>query len=119
MSVRSEKIASLIKEELSLIFLYKIQDPTLGLVTITSVKLTPDHKIVKIYLSVYEKERREIILEKVNNIKGMIRSELASRIKLRFVPDLHFYIDDTLDYVEKMEDLFKKIHRNDNEENDK
>lgn len=118
MSVRNQKIASLIKEELSLIFLYKLQDPALGLVTITEVKLTPDYKLAKVYLSVYEKEQREVILEKVNNIKGMIRSEIASKINLRFVPDFSFYIDDTIDYVEKMEDLFKKIHRNDNKDND-
>jgi ribosome-binding factor A len=43
----------------------------------------------------------------------MIRSQLAGRIQLRYVPELHFFIDDTLDYVEKMEGLFKKIHEND------
>jgi ribosome-binding factor A len=56
-------------------------------------------------------------LEKVNEIKGLIRSKLAGRIQIRFVPELDFYIDDTLDYVEKIEGLFKKIHENDNEKN--
>ncbi|MCL4549124.1 MAG: 30S ribosome-binding factor RbfA, partial [Bacteroidetes bacterium] len=67
----------------------------------------------KVYLSVYEKDKRNDVLKRVNEIKGMIRSELASRIKMRFVPELHFFIDDTLDYVEKIEGLFKKIHSED------
>ena len=116
MSVRGEKIASLIKEELSMLFLYKLQDPALGLVTITSVKMTPDLNIAKIYLSAYEKDQRSVILQKVENIRGMIRSHIASRIKLRYTPEMHFYIDETLDYVEKMEDLFKKIHKDDNKD---
>ncbi|MDQ7818250.1 MAG: 30S ribosome-binding factor RbfA [Melioribacteraceae bacterium] len=123
MSHRLDKVASLIKEELSLIFLHKIQDSTAGLVTVTSVKVSPDLRHAKTYISVYNKEKRDEVLEKVNSLKGMIRSELASRIQMRYVPELHFFIDDTLDYVEKIEGLFKKIHssdgidKNDNEGN--
>ena len=113
MSYRIEKINSLIKEELSLIFLNKIQDPALGIVTITGVKVSPDIRTAKVYISVYQKEMREEILEKINGLKGLIRSQLAHRIKLRRVPDLAFFIDDTLDYVEKIENLFNKIKKND------
>ncbi|MEN8192157.1 MAG: 30S ribosome-binding factor RbfA [Bacteroidota bacterium] len=115
MSVRLEKIAELIKEEISLVFLYKIQDPALGMLTVTSVKLTPDLKNAKIYISIFEKDKRDEKIEKLNEIKGYIKSQLASKINhLRNIPDLDFYIDDTLDYVEKIEDIFKKIHKDDN-----
>ncbi|AFN74953.1 ribosome-binding factor A [Melioribacter roseus P3M-2] len=117
-SFRIDKVASMIKEELSLIFLHKIQDPSLSLITITSVKLSPDLKLSKVYLSVYEKEKREEVLTKVNELKGWIRTQLAGRIRVRFVPELEFFIDDTLDYVEKIETIFKKIHESDNKEND-
>ncbi|MGK9370058.1 30S ribosome-binding factor RbfA [Melioribacter sp. Ez-97] len=117
-SVRIDKVASMIKEELSLIFLHKIQDPSLSLITITNVKLSPDLKLSKVYLSVYEKEKREEVLVKVNELKGWIRTQLAGRIRIRFVPELEFFIDDTLDYVEKIETIFKKIHESDNKEND-
>jgi ribosome-binding factor A len=111
MSVRIQKVESLIKEEISLIFLHKVQDKNLGLLTITNVKLSPDLKIAKIYFSAFEKEKREEILNKINELKGFIRSELASKIRnLRFIPELQFYIDDTVDYVEKIESIFKKIH---------
>ncbi|KUO62873.1 ribosome-binding factor A [bacterium BRH_c32] len=113
MSHRIKKVESFIKEELSSIFLLKIQDPNIGLLTITSVKVTPDLKIARVYLSVFDKEKRAMVLEKVHEMKSRFRTELARRITLRSVPDLEFYIDDTLDYVEKMENLFKEIHKND------
>lgn len=119
MAFRPEKLNSLLKEEISLIFLHKLQDPSFGLVTVTSVKVSPDIKSAKVYLSVYEKEKREMILEKLTEVKGFIKSQLAGRLSIRRVPELEFYIDDTLDYVEKMENLFKKIHDNDNQADNK
>ena len=115
-SYRIGKIENFIKEEMSLIFLHKIQDPHFGLLTITNVKVSPDLRHAKIYFSIYDKEKRESALEKINEIKSLLRTELAAKIHLRFVPELHFFIDDTLDYVEKMEGLFKKIHEDNNEE---
>lgn len=116
MSRRTDRVEHLIKEEISLIFLHKIQDSEIGFVTITNVKMSPDLKIAKIYISVFEKEKREKVLEKIKNKAGFIRSELAHRISLKFTPELKFFIDDTLDYVEKIEGLIKKIHEKDDNE---
>ena len=117
MSRRMERVEKLIKEEISLIFLHKLKDKwpdlDIGFVTITNVKVTPDLKIAKIYISILDKENREEILEKIKLKTGFIRSELASRIKIKFTPELKFFIDDTLDYVEKIEGLIKKIHEED------
>ncbi|MDR3626827.1 MAG: 30S ribosome-binding factor RbfA [Ignavibacteriaceae bacterium] len=122
MSHRIDKVEHLIKEEISLIFLHKLQDrfqlSSFGFITITSVKVSPDLKIAKVYLSVFEKDKREAALEKIKSASGYIRSELASRIRIKFVPELKFFIDDTLDYVEKIEGLIKKIHENDNKGNE-
>jgi len=115
MRFRLDRLSALIKEEISLIFLYKLQDPDFGMVTVTQVKISPDLKYSKIYISIYEKEKRKIVLDKVNGIKGMIRMELAQRIKtMRFIPEITFYLDDTQDYVEKIDGLLKKIHEDDN-----
>ncbi len=114
MPYRIEKVEKMIKQEISLIFLHKLQDSSFGFVTITNVKVTPDFRLAKIYLSVFEKENREFIMTKVEQVAHIIRSELASRISLRFVPELKFYIDDTSDYVERIEELIKQIHQNDN-----
>ncbi|MFA3782487.1 30S ribosome-binding factor RbfA [Melioribacteraceae bacterium 4301-Me] len=111
---RVSRVASLIKEELSLIFLHKIQDPQLGVITITNVKVSADLRYAKVYISVYDKKNRNALLDKVDELKSMIRTELAHRITIRFVPELNFFIDDTNDYVERIEDIFKEIHKNDN-----
>lgn len=113
MSHRIDKVEHLIKEEVSLIFLHKLSDLNLGFITITNVRLSPDLKLAKIYLSVLEKEKRSIVLDKIEDKKGYIRSELAHRIRIKFIPELKFFIDDTLDYVEKIEGLIKKIHEDD------
>lgn len=118
MSLRMKKITALIKDELSLIFLHKVQDPKLGFITITSVKVAPDLRTAKVYFSVLEKETREEALKKLNDIKGLIRTELAHRVRLRHVPELTFFIDDTLDFVEKVEGIFKEIHKDDNKEDE-
>lgn len=118
MSHRIKKVAHLIKEEISLIFLHKLQDPDFGLLTITKVTVSPDLKLARIYVSIFDKEKRDDVLIKLNKINGLIRSQLGGRIKLRYVPELTFFIDDTLDYVEKMEGLFKEIRKDDIEKED-
>jgi len=113
LSHRIDKIENLIKEEISLIFLFKLQNLDSGLITVTNVRVSPDLKNAKIYVSIFEKERRDAVLEKIRLKTKFIRSELASRITIKFVPELKFFLDDTLDYVEKIEGLIKKIHEND------
>jgi ribosome-binding factor A len=114
-SYRVDKVEKLIKEEISSILLYKYQEMELGFITVTNVKVSPDLRVAKIYLSVLEKERRKFVLDRLNLRNGQIRTELAHRIRLRFVPELKFFIDDTLDYVEKIEGILNEIHKqNDN-----
>lgn len=115
MSFRLEKISKLIKEEISLIFLHKIQDTSIGLVTVTKVVISPDLRNAKIYLSVFPNDKRESSVTKVNEMHGFIRTELAARMTTRYVPDLKFLLDDSADYVEHIDTLLKKIHENDNQ----
>lgn len=118
MSYRIDKVEHLIKEEISLIFLHKLADLNLGFVTITNVRVSPDLKIARIYLSILEKEKRDLALDRIEDKKGLIRTELAHRIRIKFIPELRFFLDDTLDYVEKIEGLIRKIHEDDNKPNE-
>ena len=110
-SYRIDKVEQLIKQEVSSIFLHKMKEPELGFITITNVKVSPDLKNAKIYLSVLEKEKRELALDRIDNKTKFIRTELAHRVRLKFVPEIKFFIDDTLDFVEKIEGLIEKIHK--------
>ena len=112
-SYRTDKVERLIKEEISSIFLQKLQSAQFGFLTVTNVKVSPDLKQAKIYISVLEKEKRELVLDKIQAKMGFIRAELAHRIRIKFTPELKFFLDDTLDYVEKIEGLIDKIHKED------
>lgn len=115
MGHRVARLESQIKDELSMIMLLRYHDREFGLITITAVKLSPDLKVAKVYFSVFDKEQRKNALEKITAEVPEIRHELASKIRVRFMPELRFFVDDTSDYVEKIEGLLKQIHKNDNQ----
>lgn len=111
MSIRTERIGSQLKRDLGSI-LQKYQQGSI--ITITSVKVSDDLMVVKVYLSIYapggdSNAVFDHILEKTSDI----RTELAALIRhqMRRIPELHFYLDDTAEYVNKIESLFKKINQ--------
>lgn len=82
-----------------------------GMVSISSVKVTPDLLEARIYLSIFQVKDQQSVMKTIENRAWEIKKELADKMKhqLRRIPVLHYYLDDTLDYVFKMEELFKKI----------
>lgn len=114
MSLRTERVASLIKEEVGMMFSREYRDPAYGLMTVTEVHMTPDLRIARIYVSIMAspeiKERTLLMLE---HRKPEIRSFIGSRLRLKFTPSVQFYIDETLDRVEKIERIIKQIHKHD------
>jgi ribosome-binding factor A len=117
---RQKQVGSLLNEELNLIFqrlgLTMIDG---GMVSISSVKLTPDLLEARIYLSFFQVKDGAEALKKVEERAWEIKRELTSRVakQLRRMPELKFFLDDTLDQVFKMEELFKKINPSDDKDN--
>ncbi len=112
MSLRTERVASLIKEEVGTFFSREYRDPAYGLITVTDVQVSPDLRIAKIYVSILgSAEMRTVTMKMLEDHKGEIRSFVGSRIRLKFTPAIHFYIDETLDRVEKINKLIQQIHR--------
>lgn len=113
---RQKQVAGLINEELNDIFrrmnLLMIDG---GMVSIASVKITPDLFEARIYLSMFKVADNVAVLKKFEEKSREIRKELGIRVRhqLRSIPELKFYLDDTLDYVFKMEELFSKIKKED------
>lgn len=110
---RQKQVGSLLNEELNLVFqrlgLSMIDG---GMVSISSVKLTPDLLEARIYLSLFQVKDADSTLKKIEERGWEIKRELTARVakQLRRMPELKFYLDDTLDHVFKMEELFKKIN---------
>ena len=109
---RQKQIASLLNEEMNLIF-QRLGLTMLdgGMVSISSVKVTPDLLEARFYLSFFQVKDAESALKKIEERHHDIKKELASRVRhqLRSIPVLRFFQDDTLDNVFRMEELFKQI----------
>jgi ribosome-binding factor A len=113
---RQKQVSSLLSKELSDIFQRKgLSMFDGGMVSIASVKITPDLYDARVYLSFFKMPDNTIALKKFEENAHDIKKELTARIRhqLRSMPKLTYYIDDTLDYVDKMENLFKEIKKDD------
>lgn len=104
---RMAKIQRLIQKELSEIF--RRQTAALGgvMVSVSAVKVSPDLSIARVYLSIFPSQRSHEILENIKTQAKTVRYDLAARVKevLRKCPELHFYLDDSLDYIENIDRL--------------
>lgn len=113
-SRRSQQVARQIKEELGWIVEHKFRDPQKGFLTLTKVRISPDLKIANVYFSVLGNEdERKASEEALSRAKSFLKYELGNRINLRFLPELRFFYDDSLEYSEKISKLINKIHKDD------
>lgn len=106
---RQNKIARLIQKELSVIFQQQTRAMHGVMVSVTRTKISPDLSICTAYLSVFPSARGEEILKNINANEKTIRYELGTRVRyqLRIIPELRFFIDDSLDYIERIDELLK------------
>lgn len=110
-STRQQKIARLLQRDITEIVQKEMADVTRGsLVTITNVRVSPDLAYAKIYVSVFPFERSEAMLEAINSESWLIRKMLGARIRnqLKVVPELEWFIDDSLEYINNIDNLLKK-----------
>ncbi|MBR6248574.1 MAG: 30S ribosome-binding factor RbfA [Muribaculaceae bacterium] len=109
-STRIQKINRLIQKELSELF--RLETAKMGgvLVSVSSVRTSPDLSIARVHLSIFPSERGPEIIENVKANEKTIRYNLAQKVRyqLRRTPELAFYIDDSLDYIEHIDELLKK-----------
>ena len=80
------------------------------LVSVSAVRISPDMSIARAYLSIFPSERAEEIIKNINENTKSIRFEIGTRVRhqLRIIPEFKFFIDDSLDYIEKIDSLLKK-----------
>lgn len=110
---RQKQVAGVIQEEMNDIFMRMgLNMLNGGMVSIAGVKITPDLLEARIYLSLFKVSDVEKTMQVFEDRKPEIKRELTSRVKhqLRRMPELRFYLDDTLDQVFKIEEIFKKLN---------
>lgn len=108
-TTRQAKISRLIQKELSEIFRQQTAKTQGVLITVSAVRVSPDLSIARAYLSVFPSEKGALLLENINRSAQQIRYELAQKVRyqLRKTPELSFFIDDSLDYIEHIDNLLK------------
>ena len=109
-TTRQNRIARLLQKELSDLFLRQTKALPGVLVSVSAVRISPAMGVARGYLSVFPSEKGEEILKNINaNIKT-IRYDLGTRVgkQLRIIPELKFFLDDSLDYLEHIDELLKK-----------
>jgi ribosome-binding factor A len=109
-STRQKKVARLLQKELADIFLKKGNELAHGkLISITKVRVSPDLSYAKVYISIFPALKQDEILKSIEEHTSRIRFDLGQKIRsqLRIVPDIAFHIDDSLDYIDKIDKLLK------------
>ncbi|KXB45097.1 ribosome-binding factor A [Bacteroidales bacterium KA00344] len=109
-ATRQNKISRLLQKELAEIFQSQTRQMKGVLVSVTRVRISPDLSICTAYLSIFPSEKSKELLENINANEKTIRYELGTRVRnqLRIIPELRFFIDDSLDYIEHIDELLKK-----------
>ena len=107
---RQNKIARLLQKELSVIFQEQTRAMHGVMVSVTRTKISPDLSICTAYLSIFPSERGKELLSNIEKNSQQIRYTLGQRVRhqLRIVPELRFFIDDSLDYIDRIDELLKK-----------
>ena len=108
-TTRQNKIARLIQKELSDIFQRQTSAMRGVLVSVSVCRISPDLSVCRVYLSVFPSERAEEIVGNINANQRQVRYELGTRVgkQLRIIPELKFFVDDSLDYAQHIDELLK------------
>jgi len=109
---RSDRVAEAIKREVGDLLLREVKDPRVHFATVTDVEVTHDLRDVKIFVSVMGPDTEKVeTMAGLEAAKGFIRREIGRRVRLRFTPDIGFYLDKSLDHAMRINELLQTIHK--------
>ena len=116
---RLNRINEELKKELSQVLNYELKNPNVtGMLSVTKVKITPDFKYAKVYVSILNSKNIKKTLEGLKESSGFIRSRLAKTVNLRITPELYFEIDDSLEHGAKIDAILKTLNVSKQEQNE-
>ena len=107
---RAERVGDLLKEELSEVLLREIKDPRIGFVTITGVRVSDDLRHARVYVVTHETgEGQQRTLEGLQSARGYLQGALGRRVRLRYIPDLSFWVDESLEQGFRIHEILKSL----------
>ncbi|MEE8330121.1 MAG: 30S ribosome-binding factor RbfA [Thermodesulfovibrionia bacterium] len=118
---RSVRVKDLIREEVADIIMHKLKDPRLGFITVTEAWTSDDLRHARVYVSVLEETKKDESLKILISSARFIRSELSKRLKMKFIPELSFKLDKSIEYGKKIDRILNEIKSpgNPSEDNEK
>ena len=112
---RHSRLEQDVKVALSQIISYEVKDPSVsGLICVTDVKITPDQKYAKVYISIFGKKNKDKVIVALKKATGFIKCELGRRVRMRNIPDITFEIDNSMEYGNYMDKVINKVIEEDN-----
>ncbi len=106
---RSARVGDLIREEVADIIMHKLKDPRIGFITVTDARVSDDLRHARIFVSILEDAKKDKTLKILSSSARFIRGELGKRLKMKFVPELAFKLDEAVDYGKKIDNILAKI----------
>ncbi|MEN6521976.1 MAG: 30S ribosome-binding factor RbfA [Armatimonadota bacterium] len=117
MTQRQERVEELLKVEISEILQREMQDPRLGFATITDVKITPDLRHARVFVSIMgDEEKKKAGMKALKSAAGFIRGELGKRVRMRVTPELEFKVDESIERGMRMFELLEQIKKDEPEQ---
>ena len=111
-SQRPGRVQEALRQEISKIVQGEMKDPRVGFITVTKVDLTKDLRYARVYFSILGEDKdKKLALKGLNNAKGYIKGLVADRVKLRFMPEIAFAIDESLEHTKHIYDILDQIKR--------
>lgn len=111
MSHRPGRLAEALKKEISDLLMHDIKDPRLGFVTITTVEVSPDLRLARVYASVLgDVDQQKATADVLNKVTGYIRSEIGKRIRLKYTPEIVFKLDNSIERGTRIIKLMEEVN---------
>ena len=111
MSIKLERMNSTFAKEISYILQNEIKDENIKFVSVTGCEITNDLSYAKVYVTVFDKEKKETTMKALDGAKSFIRGELSKRVEIRHTPELRFVFDDSIEYGEKIDRMLDELHK--------
>ena len=111
-NVKIERLNHVFMQEISNILMTEIKDEDIKFVTVTGVDITSDLSYAKVYVTVFDEDKRKTTLEELNGASHFIRGKLSERVEIRHTPELKFIYDESIEYGNHIEEIIDKINKN-------
>lgn len=115
--IRHQRLEQDVKVALSNIISYDVKDPSVTgtMISVTDVKITPDQKYAKVYVSIFGRQSKIKVIDALKKASGYIKSELSRKVKMKNMPEIVFELDDSIEYGSHMDKVINEVIRKDNE----